>query len=381
MAKPILRSMILFVIGITLLMPTLSASHDKVLYSDQVAVLMYHHVHDTDTSSGTITTKLFEDQLNYLIEQGYEFISLETFKQFMNGGSVPNNAVFVTFDDGYASFFNNAFPILKKLGIPATNFIITDTLDNPTAGYVPFMTREQIKAFTSERPGVVSAMCHTNGMHNNPNTPYMITRLPVNGTTETEEQYHARIVGDTEECIRRLTPLGPEKVDSLAYPYGVYNKLASQYLQEGGIRYAFTIVPEMATRDDDPMQIPRINAGSPYISPQVLHKTILRRIVAVRHEFGDVPLRQTIEQLGGECKKDGAGNLAINYHGVRMTAKPNSDVVEKQGQTISLKEPIKTKLNRNYIAFGDLETMLGEKLAYNPNTKRFITRTTPRKES
>lgn len=277
-AKSIISTMILFVIGITILLPTLSASDDNVLYSDQVAVLMYHHVHDVDDSSSTISPELFENQLAFLRDQGYAFISLEQFQSFMQGEAVPNNAVMVTFDDGYESVYTHAFPILEKLGIPAVSFIITDKLDDPKQFEPPFMSPDQISAMTSARPRIMSAQCHTNGMHNNPETPYMTSRLIVDGVQETEEQYRNRIAADIQQCIRATAPLGTEQVNALAYPYGVFDKLSSQLVKEAGIRYAFTIVPEMATRSSNPLQIPRINAGNPNISPQKLHETIKRRI-------------------------------------------------------------------------------------------------------
>ncbi len=43
----------------------------------------------------------------------------------MEGATVPSNAVLVTFDDGYQSFYTAAYPILKSLRIPAVNFVIT----------------------------------------------------------------------------------------------------------------------------------------------------------------------------------------------------------------------------------------------------------------
>jgi peptidoglycan/xylan/chitin deacetylase (PgdA/CDA1 family) len=276
--KPIASAMLLFLIGITLLLPALSASDGKVLYSDQVAVLMYHHVHDEDTSSSTISTKLFEDQLTYLQNNGYHFISLGQFESFMQGAGVPDNAVFVTFDDGYESFYTHAYPILDKHRIPATNFVITDKHGDPQAYAPPFMSVEQIKTMTSAHPGMISAQCHTNGMHNDPVTPHMTNRIVVDGVQETEEQYRARIVSDTEACIRSMSPLGTEIVNAMAYPYGVFDKASAQLVHAAGIRYAFTIVPEMAKRNANPLQIPRINAGNPNITPEVLHETIKRRI-------------------------------------------------------------------------------------------------------
>ncbi|MBD2863810.1 polysaccharide deacetylase family protein [Paenibacillus oceani] len=280
--KLLIRTLIFFVAGIALLMPVLGVSKGKTMYAEQVAVLMYHHIYNEDESSGTITTDLFEEQLVYLREHGYTFISLQQFLAFMEGAAVPDNAVLVTFDDGYESVYANAYPILTRMGIPAANFIITNKHDNPREHTPTFMTPDEIRTMTTAMPGIISAQCHTEGMHDNPDAPFMVTRLPTpDGGKETEEQYRQRIVSDTRACIQRLTPLGPEKVNTLAYPYGVYDKISSELLREAGIEYAFTIVPEMATRSVNKMQIPRINAGSPHISPEVLHQTIQRRIETV----------------------------------------------------------------------------------------------------
>lgn len=279
MFKPITGAFLMLLIGVTLLMPALHASRDGRLFADQVAVLMYHHVHDTDVSSSTISSQLLEDQLTYLRERGYSFITLRQFESFMEGASVPDNAVLVTFDDGYESFYSHAFPILDKLNVPAVSFVITDRQADPQSYQPPFMSVGQIKELTSSRPGFISAQCHTDSMHSNAETPYMTTRLTVNGVRETEDEYRRRLIADTQACIRQMSPLGPEPVNAMAYPYGVFDDLSSRLMGEAGIEYAFSIVPEMVTRGRNPLQLPRINAGSPNISPQKLHETIMRRIV------------------------------------------------------------------------------------------------------
>lgn len=278
MTKSAASAILLALIGMTLLLPALERSDKGVLYRGQVAVLMYHHVHDEDTSSSTVSPELFESQLLHLRKLGYTFINLAEFERYMEGADVPDNAVFVTFDDGYESFYTHAYPILAKLDIPATHFIITDKHDDPGAHYPPFMSADQIRAITSDRPGFISAQCHTHSMHNDPETPHMTSRLVIDGVRETEDEYRARIAADTAVCIRTMQALGTEPVNALAYPYGVYDSLSSRLVGESGIRYAFTIVPEMARRSANPLQIPRINAGSPNISPEALHEKIKRRI-------------------------------------------------------------------------------------------------------
>ncbi len=64
MTRKLLTGLLVAVILISLL--ELWGTNPKQTYRDQVAVLMYHHVHDTDQSSSTVSSALFRDQLSYL---------------------------------------------------------------------------------------------------------------------------------------------------------------------------------------------------------------------------------------------------------------------------------------------------------------------------
>lgn len=282
MSQPVLRTALLVLICLSLLAPTLGASKERPPYRDQVAVLMYHHVHDTDLSSSTVTPELFRSQLVYLRERGYRFISLSDFERFMEGGEVPPGSVLVTFDDGYRSYREFAYPILKELGIPSVNFIITETLDHPLESNIPYLSREDLAALTGD-PEFVRAECHTHAAHrkSGEGRPLLTDPEASDGQRETEEDYRRRVVQDMNRCVDNLRPYQPEPAKFLAYPFGAYNSEASRLVQEGGMRYAFTIVPEMATRRSDALRIPRINAGSPFITPVQLERTIRRRVVAV----------------------------------------------------------------------------------------------------
>jgi peptidoglycan/xylan/chitin deacetylase (PgdA/CDA1 family) len=279
----LIKTGMLVFIGISLILFTLNLYKSDIVYKDQLAVIMYHHVYDQDTSSSTITTKLFRDQLNLLKTKGYHFISLQQMKEFLQGSPIPEKAVLVTFDDGYESFYDNAYPILKEMAIPAVNFIITGSLEHPKQDIPKKMTREEIKAILSDS-SLIEVQCHTDSLHNKniKGKALIVGHLSTAGTAETDEQYKQRIVSDTQACISKLKPLNPTPVDTFAYPYGIYSQEAANHIHEAGIEYAFTILTKMTTRQVDHLKIPRINAGSPNITPQALEKSIQRSIIPIK---------------------------------------------------------------------------------------------------
>jgi peptidoglycan/xylan/chitin deacetylase (PgdA/CDA1 family) len=67
----------------------------------------------------------FEKQLEVL--RGYFTpIGIDEVVRFVDGGSLPNNPVLVTFDDGYRDNRETALPILQRFGVKAVFFIATD---------------------------------------------------------------------------------------------------------------------------------------------------------------------------------------------------------------------------------------------------------------
>ncbi|MBD3922301.1 polysaccharide deacetylase family protein [Paenibacillus sp. PR3] len=263
-----------------LMIPTVhtAAAASKSEYDDKVAVLMYHHMTDGSNKPNPdiISTTQFNDQLSYLQQKGYNFISLRQFIDYMNGGSVPPNAVLVTFDDGYESFSNLAYPILKSKRIPSVAFIITSATDNKKYGYIPHMTHAELEQVTADN--LAEVQCHTNKLHYKVDNRYdaLTARLTVNGVTETDEQHKKRILDDFAACKDQLAPINKNPIDTFAYPYGMHDQESMDLVREANIQYAFTVREDIATRQSNWLQIPRINGGSPSITPADLEAAILR---------------------------------------------------------------------------------------------------------
>ena len=85
---------------------------------------MYHRVADDpfDPWGLAVTPEHFSDQLAWL-SRHRKVLRLGEFAELHRRGSLPNEAVALTFDDGYACNAETAAPLLERLKIPATIFL------------------------------------------------------------------------------------------------------------------------------------------------------------------------------------------------------------------------------------------------------------------
>ena len=87
-----------------------------------VVVLCYHAVSPDWPAQMSVTPERFEQQLKLLVGRGYRGAT------FAQAATAPphRKTVAVTFDDGLRSVLERAFPLLERLGLPATVFVPTD---------------------------------------------------------------------------------------------------------------------------------------------------------------------------------------------------------------------------------------------------------------
>jgi peptidoglycan/xylan/chitin deacetylase (PgdA/CDA1 family) len=85
----------------------------------QIIVLCYHGI--SDNWSGGVRRSSLERQIRLLLRRGYRPAS---FTEAVLSRPAQKTVV-VTFDDGYRSILEQAFPILQSLGVPGTVFVPT----------------------------------------------------------------------------------------------------------------------------------------------------------------------------------------------------------------------------------------------------------------
>jgi peptidoglycan/xylan/chitin deacetylase (PgdA/CDA1 family) len=97
-------------------------------------ILMYHRVAPriagVPAPTWNVTPQRLRQQLEGLLSRGYEPWPLRRAVACRQAGEpIPPRTFVVTFDDGYQSVYDNAWPILKELSVSATVFLTTSFLD------------------------------------------------------------------------------------------------------------------------------------------------------------------------------------------------------------------------------------------------------------
>jgi peptidoglycan/xylan/chitin deacetylase (PgdA/CDA1 family) len=115
---------------------TTNLIHGKARDNIVAACLLFHRISEGSNYelgpdvNCCITLQEFENLILALLEN-FSPISLEKLLSCMRENiRLPNNAVILTFDDGYYDTWNSAFPILTKYKVPATVYITTGFVNN-----------------------------------------------------------------------------------------------------------------------------------------------------------------------------------------------------------------------------------------------------------
>ena len=241
---------ILLIIGFVLL--SLLASP---LPARAFTVLCYHDVaaNVSDADGNAISTDRLIQHFSWLRANGYNMISIDDLLAAQHSERpLPDKAVLLTFDDGYASFYTYVYPLLKAFDYPAVLALVGSWLDAPedaTVIYgdqpVPrrnFMTWEQLLEVTSS--GQVEIASHSYGLHQgiiaNPQgnlEPALTSRRydSASGEYENDATQLMRIRDDLErnrDLLEKRLGVSPRV---MVWPFGRYNLPALAIARELGM--------------------------------------------------------------------------------------------------------------------------------------------------
>jgi len=93
-------------------------------------ILLYHHI-AVKEDRYYISPDVFRKQMETLVSLGYAGITVpQLVEVLINGGSLPQRPVAITFDDGDLDVYQNAFPVMQELGLVGTFYVVGTRLDS-----------------------------------------------------------------------------------------------------------------------------------------------------------------------------------------------------------------------------------------------------------
>ncbi|AOY74880.1 polysaccharide deacetylase family protein [Clostridium formicaceticum] len=219
---------------------------DKGEKAKSIPVLMYHHLLPKNEEAfkdnkTVVTVENFEKQMKTLYKNGYHTITLEELEAFLLGNlDLPKKTVAITFDDGYLSNIEYAYPILKQYGFKASIFAITHEITEESEAFDPTILQYISWRDMTNTLDVFTYDNHTHDLH------------------QLEEEKGYLITKSMEEVTEDLMiNLQLTRSPYFAYPYGDYNSDTLQILETLGIGMAFTINRGSVKPGDDLLQLNR----------------------------------------------------------------------------------------------------------------------------
>ena len=217
----------------------------------KLAILMYHRVEEIPSGavhrSNFVRPAQFAEQLSALRDWGYESIRFSDWLAFRNhGAALPPRPLILTFDDGYRSMLDAAWPMLRDHAFAAMTFLVTGHMGgtnvwDPTERPSALLSADDVLALRKE--GM------TFGSHTRTHRP--LTRLSV---ADAEEELRA--------SRRDLEELLGEPVSTIAYPFNNQNPAIRAAARRAGYATGVRGTGRMNRRTTDPLALRRIAVDS-----------------------------------------------------------------------------------------------------------------------
>lgn len=283
----------------------------------RLAILCYHGVSVDDEHlwdpSLFVSQDFFASRMELLAREGYRVLDLGDAVARLAEGTLPPRSVVITFDDGNADFLSRAAPVLREYDFPATVYLTTYysqrdlAVFDVMARYLIWRARDRIGALSpvwasvglseppptnpaafaeqlvvavkhaadaSRKEAVIREIASLAGIDYDELVRRRVMRIMSaeevaqavemgfdiqlhthRHRTPDDRDLFRREIEDNERVITELTGLVPKH---FCYPQGWVQSEFVPWLRELDVRSATTTRTGLASRDDDPLLLPRV---------------------------------------------------------------------------------------------------------------------------
>jgi O-antigen biosynthesis protein len=277
---------------------------DRLLndYSIPIPILMYHSISSVATASFrryTTTPGDFSDQIRYLATNNFTPMTVSRLRSAIESKiPLPPRPVVLTFDDGFADFYTEAFPILLSSGFTATVYLVSG-FTGRTGKWLRHAGEESRELLTWSQVRELDAHGIEFGAHTHSH-PQL----------DTIEHSDARYeIAHSKRCIEDA--IG-HSVPSFAYPHGSYTPSIKRMVRLAGYTSACAINKRLSSVTDDPFALSRL---------EITTNTSIEHFGRMLDEPGNL-----LREIGPEWMRIAAKRIRRSLDGIGN----HNDVVARQ---------------------------------------------------
>ena len=198
---------------------------------------MYHRFNESKYPSTNIQMDIFKQQIEIIEDSNYKFNNPSEFEKMFSTPKIKKE-ILITIDDAFLSFYQEAWPFLKKNKIPFILFVSTEPV-----GKRGYMTWSQIREVESEDFAFIGHHSHTHD--------YLIN--------ETNDQF----ISDIEKANRIFLKELGYIPNLFSYPFGEYSKFMRNYISKN-FKFAFGQHSGVIDLNKDKFELPRFPINEKY---------------------------------------------------------------------------------------------------------------------
>ena len=199
---------------------------------------MYHRFEENKYPSTNIRMDEFRKHIKLIQKNKIKFVNPSSFEEELNNAK-NQRKILLTIDDGYTSFYENAWPILKASKIPFILFISTREVGKK--GYMSWKEIKDIAKFDFVEIG--------NHSHSH---DYLI------------DFDNEKIKNDLEKSIDIFKRELNKDLDFFSYPFGEYSASLKKIVIDLGFKYAFGQHSGVVDFTKDLYEMPRFPINEKY---------------------------------------------------------------------------------------------------------------------
>lgn len=206
----------------------------------RASILMYHSVGE-NTAEFTVSPRMFERQLRYLVAHRYCILPLSALVERLRAGEPLSSCISLTFDDGYQDLYTVVFPLIKELNIHISIFLSTGyvggTFSTSRGDTLSILSWEQVREMHGS--GLVEFLPH-GCMHHS---------LPTLSADEAKAEIKAGLA-DLEDKLGSVPRV-------YAYAKGKYSNETIHLLEDENFIAAVTVRPGYLSAKSPLFELPR----------------------------------------------------------------------------------------------------------------------------